>query len=271
MICAKCGKILTQTGTQHCEDCVEPVQEEIPVRQVNRSTNCDVQTQEECQEMKQLKIFWIFYGVLAIILITATVIAYNVNYSYKYKGNHLKLVTADRSGVIMTDKNDGTLVMTVESSKSTLNCTIQYLNETLRYETSRYSDNNSTYTFSDGSRLTNSPRGMIITNLNTYNDSAPIELSDIQASEKLLIAELLHYYKSETSIFMHIVFTIIGLLVLLFGLGCLFYPVSIWRYATFLIVSGGEPTGFAIFGIIILGIISVMSPFVFLCGTPLVR
>ena len=197
------------------------------------------------KKFSKKEIFIVCYFIMAILLIIEAIFINNFYNSYVYKSNKLTIRNVDSTGVLMADKNGNELLMTYKMNENfNSNSTINYLEEKIFYN-NKYNEEGIIYTFSDGSTVI-LPYVVVTFNTNgklSYN----YELNEMQEQEKQLVDKLFEYYHSYINTDFFIVFTILGLLILLLTHGMFFYPEKFWYLRYYFAVSGGEPTDFYLF------------------------
>ena len=208
------------------------------------------------------RLLLVCFGVLAVLFIFLT-IALNASYRrYDFQGTILRLVSVDHfNGVVeMVDEYGNRLSMTIHQSHNpfAIEIVISYLDKAITRTSLDGFFGSPAYTFSDGSQIT-IPAWIV-----TFSDGSTNlpALSQTQQAEMDLMGRLRDYYHDYRSVWLYVWYTAIGLVVLLIGLGEIFYPERFWRIRTYWSVRGGEPTDFAISMHQLSGVILIIAVYI---------
>ena len=197
------------------------------------------------------KIYVFCYISLLALLVMFCIIKINLYKSYNYNGHRLYLYKVYDYTLIMRDKDNNLLTMTVDPEKSYIydfKCNINYLDESISYIDS-FKDSETTMVFSSGITKT---LPLIVIN-------GEDGLTDSERQEKDLIIKLRGYYLDDVTS-AYVVYTIVcGLLMLPLGLALVMFPRRFWEIQTCLIVESGEPTDFALISNVVVGAVLIVA------------
>jgi hypothetical protein len=214
--------------------------------------------------MQKSQIFRLCCILAAALLLGCVIVLYNVNISHTYKGHKLRLSSVGDDGVVMTDRDGGELVLTMDShgyqpiELGGFAFTVRYRSEQLRFSDSSFFGEGpwvNTYTFSDGAQVSEDVATVTFSNVPEPEST----LTPVQQEEKQLLWKLAGFVKRERPLSAYVFYAAIGLLMTLMGLGLLFYPVAFWRWRMSLWVDKGEPTDWAILANRIAGVALIIG------------
>lgn len=205
------------------------------------------------------------YLVTVILLITLniliSILAYKSYTSFSIDGQKFKYLSQEINKILFED-SDGNLVIVTTgergygfSSSATsisIKYEVKYKDKVIKVDSSNLLDKGKVITLSDGSEYIQEFFRIVIDNSNQSKSNLPFDVQLINNIED-------SYDVVKGGIF--IASSILGIPLIFLGLTGVIYPKELWKFKYRFVVSGGEPTDFALASNIIVGIMFLCLAF----------